>query len=388
MLASLAVVRVRADSLRKLRKRRSAKWRSFEKDILPLPVAEMDFPIAKQIKEVLIDMVERSDVGYGGFIPELPLAFEKYAKRKWNWQIDPTQFRLATDVGVAGLEVIRLFTNPGDKVVINSPVYHNFYNWIKEAKCEALDVPLKFEHGDYALDSQGLERAFASGAKVFLMCHPHNPVGHIFSRVELQEIAKLAKQYGVLVISDEIHAPLTFGDINFIPYLALNEDARQTGVCITSASKAWNLAGLKCAQIITQDENLQKKLNELPITTPWRASILGAWASYIAYKDGEKWLKAVLKNIDRNRKYLAKLLKRHMPKAKYELPRSTYLAWVDLTAYELEDATKVILEKAKVAFNNGKDFGPSGHNFVRINLATSKKILRKAIKRAGKALEN
>lgn len=379
-------MRVTADSLRKLRKRRSAKWRSYDKDVLPLPVAEMDFPIAKQIKEVLIDMVERSDVGYGGLIPELPQAFEKFAKKKWNWQIDTKQFRLATDVGVAGVEVIRVFTNPGDKVVINSPVYHNFYNWVKETKCELVDVPLKFEHGDYSLDTQKLELAFAAGAKVFLMCHPHNPVGHIFSRVELQEIAKLAKQYGVIVISDEIHAPLTFGEINFIPYLALNEDAQETGICITSASKAWNLAGLKCAQIITQNDSLHKKLDELPFSTPWRASILGTWASYIAYKDGEKWLKAVLKKIDRNRKYLAKLLKRYVPKAKYEMPRSTYLAWVDLTAYEHEDVSKVILEKGKVAFNSGKDFGPSGNNFVRINLATSKKILRKAIKRTGKAL--
>ena len=192
-LANLTGVRVSADSLRKLRKRRSAKWRGFSKDVLPLPVAEMDFPIAKQIKDVLIDMVERSDVGYGGLIPELPEAFEKFAKRKWNWQIDRSQFRLATDVGVAGVEVIRVFTNPGDTVVINSPVYHNFYNWIKEAKCELVDVPLKYEHGDYTLDTEGLARAFANGAKVFLMCHPHNPVGHVFSRVELQEIAKLAK---------------------------------------------------------------------------------------------------------------------------------------------------------------------------------------------------
>lgn len=381
-------MRVTADSLRKLRKRRSVKWRGFSKEVLPLPVAEMDYPIAKQIKEVLIDMVERSDVGYGGIIPELSDAFAKFAKRKWNWQIDPAQFRLATDVGVGGVEVIRVFTNPGDKVVINSPVYHNFYNWIKETKCELVDVPLIYDLDQWSLDTQGLERAFANGAKVFLMCHPHNPVGHVFSRVELQEIAKLAKQYGVIVISDEIHAPLTFREVNFIPYLALNEDARETGICITSASKTWNLAGLKCAQIITQNDALHKKLDELPVTTPWRASILGAWASYVAYKDGEKWLKAVMKNLDRNRKYLNKLLKKHLPKAKYDPPRSTYLAWVDLTAYELADASAQLLEKGKVAFNNGKDFGPSGINFVRINLATSKRILRKAIKRAGKALKD
>jgi cystathionine beta-lyase len=220
------------------------------------------------------------------------------------------------------------------------------------------------------------------------MCHPHNPVGHIFSRVELIEIAKLAKQYGVIVISDEIHAPLIFKNSSFIPYLALNEDARETGICITSASKSWNLAGLKCAQIITQDKNLHEKLNSLPISTPWRASILGTWASQAAYEHGEKWLDAVLKNIDENRKYLAKLLAKHLPKAKYEIPASTYLAWVDLSEYKVEDPTKLLREKGRVAFNDGKDFGPSGENFVRINLATSKSILKQAVKRMASVLED
>lgn len=381
-------MRVSADSLSDLRKRRSAKWRSYDKDVLPLPVAEMDYPIAKPIQDVLIDMVKRSDVGYGGIIPELPKAFAKFAKRRWNWELDPEQFRLATDVGVAGVEVIRLLTNPGDKVVVNSPVYHNFYNWIKETKCEVVDVPLVQQADDYILDTEGLEKAFAAGAKIYLLCHPHNPVGHVFSRVELQEIAKLAKQYGVTVISDEIHAPLTFDDISFIPYLALNDDARETGICITSASKSWNLAGLKCAQIVTQHPDMHEKLNGLPISTGFRASILGAWASYSAYEDGEKWLDAVLKNIDDNRKYLAKLLKKYLPKARYEIPRSTYLAWVDLNGYGVEEPAKLLLEKGRVAFNDGKDFGPSGQNFIRLNLATSKPILKQAVKRMASVLED
>ena len=381
-------MRVSADSLSDLRKRRSAKWRSFDKDVLPLPVAEMDYPIAKPIQEVLLDMVKRSDVGYGGVIPELPKAFAKFAKRRWNWDVDIEQFRISTDVGVAGVEVIRVFTNPGDKVIINSPVYHNFYTWINEAKCQMVDVPLIKSGEDYLLDTAGLEKEFAAGAKVFLMCHPHNPVGHVFSRVELSEIAKLAKQYGVLVISDEIHAPLIFKEAKFIPYLALNEDARETGVCITSASKSWNLAGLKCAQIVSQHPTIFEKLNALPVSSPWRASILGTWASQVAYDQGEKWLDAVLRNLDRNRKYLAKLLKKNLPKANYEVPASTYLAWVDLNAYGIEDPAKVLLEKGRVAFNDGFEFGPSGKNFVRINLATSKAMLRKAVKRMAKVLND
>lgn len=381
-------MKVSADSLRVLRKRSSAKWRGVESDVLPLPVAEMDFPIAKPIQNVLLDMVKRSDLGYGGIIPELPKSFAKFAKRRWQWDVDIEQFRLASDVGVAGVEVIRLFTNPGDKVVVNSPVYHNFYNWIKETKCEAVDVPLIKTSDDYVLDVAGLEKSFAAGAKVYLLCSPHNPVGHVFSRVELLEIAKLAKQYGVVVISDEIHAPLTFKENKFVPYLALNEDARQTGICITSASKSWNLAGLKCAQIISQDQAMFEKLDELPVAVPWRASILGSWASHIAYDQGEPWLDAVLKNIDQNRKYLTKLLKKYLPKAKYEIPASTYLAWVDLSEYQVEDPAKILHEKGRVAFNDGKDFGPSGKNHVRINMATSKDILKQAVKRMSEVLED
>jgi cystathionine beta-lyase len=379
-------VRVPADSLSQLRKRRSAKWRTFDKDVLPLPVAEMDYPIAKPIQDVLFDMIKRSDVGYAGIIPELPKAFAKFAKRKWKWEVDTDQFRLATDVGVAGVEVIRLFTNPGDKVIINSPVYHNFYNWIKETNCQVSDVPLLKLGEDYVLDTAGLENAFAAGAKIYLMCHPHNPVGHVFSRVELTEIAKLAKQYGVLVISDEIHAPLTFKEASFIPYLSLNDQARETGICITSASKTWNLAGLKCAQIITQNFDLNEKLKELPFNVPWRTSILGTWASQTAYEEGEKWLASVIKNLDSNRKYLAKLLSKHLPKAKYDVPASTYLAWIDFTDYQVESPAKLFLEKGRVAVNDGKDFGPDSEKFIRLNLATSKRILRKAIKRMAKAL--
>jgi cystathionine beta-lyase len=382
------MVRVKADSLSELRQRRSAKWRSFPEDVLPLPVAEMDYPLAKPIKKTLIDMIERSDTGYSGIIPELTTAFTNYAKRNWDWEVNAEQFHLATDVGVAGVEVLRLFTQAGDTVVVNSPVYLNFFTWIKEVHCEVKDVPLLHVGDKWALDASGLEAAFAEGAKVYLLCHPHNPVGHVFTKAELEKVAELAKRYNVLVVSDEIHAPLTFPEAEFIPYLALNYAARETGVCITSASKSWNLAGLKCAQIISDDPKIHDVLQALPIAIPWRTSILGAWASVAAYDEGEEWLAAVLKNVDENRHYLKKLINKHLPKAKYSIPNSTYLAWIDLSAYELEDVAALLLDKGRVALNNGCDFGVTGHNFVRMNLATSKEILKEAVKRMASVLEN
>jgi len=382
------MVKVTADSLSELRKRRSAKWRSFPEDVLPLPVAEMDFPIAKPIREVLIDMVKRSDTGYSGIAPELPQAFANYAQRNWNWAVNKDQFYLATDVGVAGVEVLRLWTKPGDKVVINTPVYLNFFTWINEAKCEAVDVPLARHGNEWALDLTGLENAFAAGAKVYILCHPHNPVGHIFTLDELEKIADLAKKYGVLVISDEIHAPLIFNDAKFVPYLNVSDTARETGVCITSASKAWNLAGLKCAQIVADNSVINDRLALLPFSSPWRTSLLGVWASIAAYNQGEPWLKAVLKNIDDNRHYLAKLLKKHLPKAKYTVPASTYLAWIDLSAYGQDEVAKLLLEKGRVALSNGADFGGAGKDFVRFNLATSKEIIKDAVLRMASVLED
>ena len=381
------MVKVSADSLSELRKRRSEKWRSFPEDVLPLPVAEMDFPIAKPIRDVLIDMVKRSDTGYSVTDPELPRAFANFAKRNWDWTVNQDQFYFATDVGVAGIEVLRLWTQPGDKVVVNTPVYLNFFNWIKEAKCEVVDAPLKHLGDAWALDLAGLEDAFAAGAKAYILCHPHNPVGHVFTLDELEKIAELAKKYNVLVISDEIHAPLIFNETKFVPYLNASDIARETGVCITSASKAWNLAGLKCAQIVADDSVINDRLALLPPLLSERASLFGVWAGIAAYNQGEPWLKAVLKNIDDNRHYLAKLLKKHLPKAKYTVPNGTYLAWIDLSAYGQDEVTQLLLDKGRVALSNGSLFGGVGKDFVRLNLATSKEIIKDAVLRMASVLE-
>lgn len=380
--------KIKAHSLKRLRTRRSVKWRAFPQDVLPLPIAEMDFPIAKPIRAVLIDMIERSDLGYSGIIPELPKAFADYSLRNWGWHVDQSQVRLANDVGVAGVELLRILTQPGDKVVLNSPVYLNFYSWITEANCSLVDVPLLPQDGEWVLNFEGLEAAFAQGAKVYLLCNPHNPVGTVYTKDELEQIADLAHKYSVIVISDEIHAPLTYVENKFIPYLSVSRNAATTGICITAASKSWNLAGLKCAQIISADSAMFERLNRLPISGPWRSSILGTWASVAAYNESEKWLDSILETLDENRYYLADLLREYLPKAKYVIPESTYLAWVDLSEYQIEKIGEHILEHARVALSHGHEFGPNSAGFVRINFATSQSILKEAIVRISRVLES
>lgn len=377
-----------AEPLESLQHRRSAKWRSFPADVLPLPVAEMDFPIAEPIKQVLTEMVAHSDTGYLGAVPELSRAFADYSALHWGWEVDTDQFRVVTDVGVAGVEVLRVLCAPGDTVVVNSPVYHNFYNWITEAKCVARDVPLAYRgDGVWDLDFEGLERAFAEGASAYILCNPHNPVGTVFCREHLEQVAELAARYNVVVISDEIHAPLNYTSTPFMPYLNVNDQARATGLCITAASKSWNLAGLKCAQIVTADDRMKARLDAMPISVGWRASLLGAFGSATAYAHGQPWLDDVMVTLTANRAWLAEQLAQRLPKAIYHVPESTYLAWIDLRGYGIDNPAKVLLDKGRVALNDGATFGPDGVGFVRLNFATSTGILDEALTRMERVLE-
>lgn len=376
-----------AESLKGLRQRRSVKWRLFPQDVIPLPIAEMDYPIAKPIKRTLIDMVERSDLGYGGIIPELPTAFAEFAKRLWGWEPDPQQIRLATDVGVAGTEIMRHLLAPQSRVAISSPVYMSFYDWIPESGCQIVDVPLLNREGTYQLDFEKLEAAFSQDVSAYLLCNPHNPVGLVHSKSDLEQLAELAQKHDVTVISDEIHGALVYDDLPFIPFLSISDAAREVGVCITSASKTFNLAGLKCALIISHSEVMAQRLNALPITMPQGASILGAWAGVTAFTECSAWHQSLLISLNQNRQYLAALLTRYLPKAHYTLPQATYLAWIDLSEYGVADPGTYLTEHAKVALSRGIEFGTQSDAFVRLNFATRPSTLKKVIKAMAEVLE-
>lgn len=382
---------VSAPNLAELQSHRSEKWRGFASDVLPLPVAEMDFPVAAPIRDLLTQMVATSDLGYLGAIPELGLGFAHFAKSRWNWEVDPLQVRAATDVGVAVVEILRVFTNPGDAILLSSPVYHNFYNWINETKLHLVDVP--FERvGDesanpWEINWDGIEKAYAADLKVHILCSPHNPLGRIYTKEELLRIVALAKKYNVLIISDEIHAPLTFKDKTFIPMLNLGADAEAVSITVTAASKGWNIAGLKCAIIISQNEVMSAKLATMPLAVHYRASLLGGFATAIAFAEGEVWLDSVLENLDHNRHMIKDLLSSQLPSVRYHIPDNSYLAWLDLEALNLgEDPSITLLEKGRVAFNAGHTFGKQCSQYVRLNFATSPTIITEAIHRISRAI--
>ena len=367
--------------LAQLQKRKSAKWREFPNEVLPLPVAEMDFEIAKPIRDVLAEMIKGSDTGYLGPIPELGINLAKFAKARWGWEIDPEQVFTATDVGVGMVEMARTVVNPGDLIMINSPVYHNMNNWIAELKCKSYDAPLNKAGLHYTLDLKAVEQGYAAGVKAHFLCSPHNPVGTVFTKEELSELANLAKKYDVTVFSDEIHGPLTYDAKNFIPFLAVSEVAREVGICVTAASKSWNLAGLKCATIITAHPKQHERAKSMPIAVHYRASLFGAVASATAYECAD-WLDSAIETMDSNRRYVKKLLDENLPSVGYRIPDFSYLAWLDLSSLNLgEKPADVLLEKGKLALNAGIMFGPQSSNFVRLNFATSEEILDQAISR-------
>jgi cystathionine beta-lyase len=282
---------------------------------------------------------------------------------------------------------MRTLIKPGEKVMLNSPVYENIWRWVLEVHATTVDTPLSEDNLSYKLDLTAIEKEYQNGVKVHILCHPHNPVGVIFSKDQLSDLADLAKKYQVVILSDEIHAPLSYDAKTFTPFLNVSQNAKEVGITITSASKSFNLAGLKCALIITDSIKLQERINVMPPAVTWRASLFGAVASTAAYAESVDWLDGVLITLDQNRKLVEKLIATKAPAIKYRIPDFGYLAWLDLSALALgEDPAAVILEKGKLAVNGGVLYGPKHKSFVRLNFGTSPEIITEAFDRLANCL--
>lgn len=370
------------EPLSKLRQRKSTKWREYDGDVLPLPVAEMDYPIAEPIIEAVTEMMRRSDAGYLGKFPELGEAFAGFAMRRWNWQVEPESIRIATDVGVATIEILRTLGSAGDRVVVMPPIYPAFYNWVKEINFPMVEAALIRNGTSYAIDFSAVEREFASGAKFIIISNPHNPLGMIFTKHELQTIAALAEKYNVTILSDEIHAPLTYSGATFTPFASVSDEAKERVITLTSASKSWNLAGLKCSIFFTESKELHEKLEPLVKGIRHRASLIGAVGHVAAFAQADDWLDSAIATMEASHHLLHTLVKEKWPSVKISTPKNSYLSWIDFSETELgEDPALEILEKARVALSSGIPFGSGGQNHARLNFATSDEILEEAIDR-------
>ncbi|TFB98460.1 MULTISPECIES: MalY/PatB family protein [unclassified Cryobacterium] len=377
---------VEAEPLSLLRERTSLKWQAFPDDVLPLFVAELDYPLAEPIRDALFEAVRRSDTGYAASAEPLAQAFAAFAARRWGWPVDPGQVVATNEVGSAVVEVLRMILEPGDEVVITPPVYPPFFDLVPEAGGRVVDVPLLHGQTGWTLDLDGLEAALRRGARAVLLCNPQNPLGHPHGIEDLTALAELADRYGAFVVSDEVNAPLAYSAESFTPYLTVSPAAAQHGVCVTSASTAWNLAGLTCALIVTASERMRLLTSALPPGIRERTGHLGLLASTTAFRDGGPWLDGALAALQANRGLLAGLLDAHLGGVGYEQPRAGYLAWLDLRSLGWgDDPAAVALERAKVALLPGLLFGTPGAGFARLNFGCSPEVLSEAVSRIAAA---
>jgi cystathionine beta-lyase len=386
MEAPLALDAFENLSLESLRARQSAKWRTYPADVLPAWVAEMDFPLAPPVRQVLLEAIENDDCGYPHPGP-LGEAFAVFAAGRYGWQVEPEQVVLLPDVmsGVAGL--VAALTEPDAGVVVNPPVYAPFFTAVREAGRRVVEVPLVPDRDRWQLDLDGLERAFAGGAALYVLCNPHNPTGRVLTRDELAAVAALADRYGVLVVSDEIHAPMTLPGATHTPYVSLGDEAAAHGLTLASASKAWNLAGLKCAVAVAGSEAGAALAGKLSSSLRYHAGHLGVLASVAAFTEGGTWLDALLRRLDANRRLLATLLERDLPGASYAMPEAGYLAWIDCRALGLgDDPAAAFLERGRVALSSGPSYGTGGDGFARLNIGTSSALMEEAVRRMAATL--
>lgn len=381
----MSVTPLSALPLDQLRQRSSTKWQKYPPEILPLFVAETDFAPAPAITRALRRAVDLGDTGYTPPDPGIARAYADFAERRFGSTVDPERVRTTCDVMMGVVEILRRVTEPGDRVVVTSPVYPPFYECVPEAGAVVERVPLTDTGAGWELDLAGIEHAMAAGARAVLLCNPHNPTGTAHSRESLAALAEIAARHGATVISDEIHAPLVHADRRFTPFLDASPSAARVGYTVTSASKAFNLAGLKCALMVTADPQTAAVVRGLPDEIEWRTGLFGAIAGVAAFSpESDEWLDALLAALDHNRRLLADLLREHVPGARYRIPDAGFLAWVDLTELGWGDNPAArIRREADVALHLGPLFGEEGRGHVRINFGCAPEVLTQAVERIG-----
>ncbi len=371
--------------LEQLHERRSAKWGDVEPDVLSATVAEMDFPVLPAVADALRALIRNDDLGYAqDSNPRLARAFAGFAGRRLDWRVDPEQVRVIPDVMVGVTELARLLCGPSRSVAFATPAYRPFLVDLPVAGLAVHEVPAR---SDGSLDLEVAETLFTSGTRVFVLANPHNPTGRAIPRAELERLAELCAEHGVWVVADEIHAPLVLPGARHVPWLEVSDAARERGIALTSASKAFNLAGLKAAVLVTASDQARDVADRLPDLAA-HAGLLGVVAAEVAYAEGDAWLDAVLVQLDANRTLLGTLLAQELPQVAWTPPLATYLAWLDCRALGLgDDPAASFLVRGRVALAPGINYGPqSGAGFVRLNFGTSPELVTEMVRRMARSL--
>lgn len=372
------------------------KWDYLEEefgksDLLALWVADMDFPAPPEVLKALHNKIDEGALGYPITPDSLLEAVIGWQKKRHGWEIGKESVTWAPGV-VAGLAFsLMAFTKPGDGVIIQTPVYPPFYAIINDAGRRIVKNPLKRENGRFVMDLEGLEKLITPTCRTLILCSPHNPVARVWTRKELDALAEIAKRKDILVISDEIHQDLVFSDAKHICIASLSDEMSSRTVTFVAPSKTFNIAGMKASVALIPDEKLrflyQSVLDRFHLGS---LSILGLTATETAYAECAEWLDELMAYLEENREMTEKFVKERMPKARMDHPEGTYIFWIDFRGYGFNSETLMdfLVNEAKVALNNGSNFGTEGEGFARINIGTNRAQLKEALERIAVALQS
>ena len=382
----------------------SMKWDTVsslfgEEDILPMWVADMDFPSAKPITDAIIERAEHQIFGYT--LPEKSVtgAIVDRIQQKYGWIINPEWIVFTPGVIPSIHAAIRAFTHPGDDIIIQGPVYYPFWSAIHDCGCQVANNQLKLLDRHYEIDYNDLKSKFApkdgmsptaSRARMMILCSPHNPVGRVWTRDELVQMGEIVIERGALMLSDEIHCELLFKGAKHIPFASISKEFEQHSMLCMAPSKTFNLAGLNASIIIIPNEELRLRFNAAKHGIVTRVNLFGLTAMEAAYRHGDEWLAQLLDYLQGNLDYLMAYLEQKIPRIGVIKPEGTYLVWLDCRKLGLDDAElrSFMRKKARVGLDDGYLFGPSGSGFQRINIACPRSTLSEALLRIEEAVSS
>ena len=370
----------------------SYKWDSAgDADVLPMWVADMDFRTAPPVVEALRKRVEHGIFGYVRVPDAYYAAVTNWYARRHDWQIEKEWIIYTTGVVPALSAVIKALTAPGDKVMVQTPVYNCFFSSIRNNGCGMIANPLIYRNGTYQIDFADLEQKAADpSVKVLLLCNPHNPAGRVWTKQELTRIGDICIRNNVWVVADEIHCELVFPGHTYIPFASISQEFLMHSVTCTSPSKAFNLAGLQIANIISADTDIRTKIDKaININEVCDVNPFGVEALMAAYNDGEEWLEELKQYLFANYNYLRVYFEEYLPEFPVATLEGTYLVWADCSVLNQssDETVKTLLEKEKLWVNEGSLYGEAGEGFIRINIACPRQQLIEGLNRLRRALK-
>ncbi len=369
----------------------SVKWEQYGNEVLPLWVADMDFPAPPPVIEALHRRIEHGVFGYSFDPKPLRAVIQERLAQRYQWEIEPSQIMFLPGIVSAFNVVNRAIGEAGDAVLMQPPVYPPFLsapvNFGKTAAYAELDCTLDKGILRYHLNFEAFEAAITPRTKLFMLCNPHNPVGRVFTRDELARLAAICERHNLIICSDEIHGDLILDDRRHVPIASLSPDIARRTITLMSPSKTFNIPGLGCGFAIIQNPDLMKQVQAAAAGIVGHSNLLGYTAALAAYRDGQPWLDDLLAYLAANRDFLTAYTQEHFPNVALTHPEGTYLSWLDWRAVRLpETPFKFFLEQAKVALFDGTPFGPGGAGFTRLNFACPRPVLAAALERMRAAL--